>query len=28
MNEMANRLARDPSAVLRGTVTPPGPGER
>jgi phospholipid/cholesterol/gamma-HCH transport system substrate-binding protein len=28
MNGMANRLARDPSAVLRGTVTPPGPGER
>jgi phospholipid/cholesterol/gamma-HCH transport system substrate-binding protein len=28
MNEMANRLARDPSAMLRGTVTPPGPGER
>jgi ABC-type transporter Mla subunit MlaD len=25
---MANRIARDPSAVLRGTVTPPGPGER
>jgi hypothetical protein len=28
MNGMANRLARDPSALLRGTVTPPGPGER
>ena len=28
MNGMASRLARDPSAVLRGTVTPPGPGER
>ena len=24
----ANRLARDPATLLRGTATPPGPGER
>ncbi|MBV9248194.1 MAG: MCE family protein [Acetobacteraceae bacterium] len=28
LNGMANRLARDPSALLRGTAMPPGPGER
>lgn len=28
VNGMANRLSRDPSALLRGTATPPGPGER
>jgi len=25
---LADKIARDPSTVIRGTVTPPGPGER
>jgi ABC-type transporter Mla subunit MlaD len=25
---LADKLARDPSTIIRGTVTPPGPGER
>ena len=28
LNELANRITRDPSTVIRGTATPPGPGER
>lgn len=28
VNGLANRLSRDPSTLVRGTITPPGPGER
>jgi hypothetical protein len=28
LDGLAEKIARDPSAVIRGTVTPPGPGER
>ncbi len=28
MNRLAARMSRDPSVVLRGVVSPPGPGER
>jgi phospholipid/cholesterol/gamma-HCH transport system substrate-binding protein len=28
LNGVANRVARNPSTVIRGTVIPPGPGER
>jgi ABC-type transporter Mla subunit MlaD len=28
LNGILNRLTRDPSALVRGTATPPGPGER
>jgi phospholipid/cholesterol/gamma-HCH transport system substrate-binding protein len=28
LNGIAARITRDPSSVIRGTVTPPGPGER
>jgi phospholipid/cholesterol/gamma-HCH transport system substrate-binding protein len=28
LNGIAERITRDPSSVIRGTVTPPGPGER
>jgi phospholipid/cholesterol/gamma-HCH transport system substrate-binding protein len=28
LNEVANRVIRNPAMVIRGTVTPPGPGER
>lgn len=28
LNGLANRITRDPSTVIRGTTTPPGPGEQ
>jgi ABC-type transporter Mla subunit MlaD len=28
LDGLAEKIARDPSTIIRGTVTPPGPGER
>jgi len=28
LNGVANKITRDPSTIVRGTATPPGPGER